>query len=213
MTLDHFKDYSAGLESLAIVGATMLGGWWAIYQFLTLRARDKAKLELDKARKDLVEHGILLIELVTESFPGDDGYLLHVQVVLRNIGNRSEIIDWSKTAIFARRFYKTDGDKLGADGQILGASPALYLDKLSTIFSPGYTLNQSFLIPIPQPGVYYLQFSLQASPVESVDLIKDMARAGAPVDAKSSILVWSANKFVSIPQVQPAAASAVLTKT
>ena len=112
MTLDHFKDLSAGLESLAIVVATLLGGGWAVYQFFSLRALDKAKLDLEKAKKDLVERGVLVIDLATESFSGDGGYLLHVQATIRNVGNLPETIDWKKTVLFARRFQKTGEGKI-----------------------------------------------------------------------------------------------------
>jgi hypothetical protein len=210
MTLDHFKDFSAGLESLAIVIATFLGGGWALYQFFSLRALDKAKVDLEKARMDLVQRGILVIDLAAESFQGNGSYFLHVQVVIRNIGNRSETIDWKKTVLFARRFYRAEGDKLGAADQMLMASQAS--DLKSTIFEPGYTLSQSFLILIPQPGVYSIEFITQASPTESADLFKDMEKSGVKVAAGSS-LAWEANKFVSIPQAQPNAAPAALTKT
>jgi len=210
MTLDYFKDFSAGLESLAIVVATFLGGGWALYQFFSLRALDKAKVDLEKARMDLVQRGILVIDLVTESFQSHGSYFLHVQVAIRNIGNRSETIDWKKTVLFARRFYKADGDKLAAADQIIMALQAA--DLRSTIFEPGYALGQSFLILIPQPGVYSIEFMTQASPTESADLFKDMEKSGLKAEAGSS-LSWEANKFVSIPQARPEAAPAALTKT
>ena len=212
MTLDHFKDFSAGLESLAIVVATFLGGGWALYQFFSLRALDKAKLELEKARKALVERGILVIDLVTESFHSNGSHFLHVQVNMRNVGNTSETIDWKKAIMIARRFYKTDGDKLEAAEQMLSGSQTSDLALNSITFAPGYITSQSFLIAIPQPGVYFVEFVMQASPMVRADVLHDIAQAGSKVN-DGAIIVWSTNRFVSIPQVQPNAAPAALTKT
>lgn len=212
MTLDHFKDFSAGLESLAIVVATILGGGWALYQFFSLRALDKAKLELEKARKELVERGILVIDLATESFRSEGGYLLHVQVTIRNVGNLPETIDWTKTVLFARRFRKTDGDKLEMTAQIQKGVQAPDTALSSITFAPGYVVSHSFLMPIPQPGVYFVEFAMQASPMVRADVLSDMAKAGTTA-ADGTFIIWSTNKFVAIPQVQPNAVPDASTRT
>jgi hypothetical protein len=207
MTLDHFKDLSAGLESLAIVVATLLGGGWAVYQFFSLRALDKAKLDLEKAKKDLVERGVLVIDLATESFPSDRGYLLHVQATVRNVGNLPETIDWKKTAMFARRFHKTGEGKIEMNPEMhLGVqAPDTALNAIT--FAPGYLTSQSFLLPIPQPGVYFVEFMMHASPMVRADVLSDMAKAGTTA-AEGTFIIWNTNKFVSVPQEQTIAVPA-----
>jgi len=211
MTLDHFKDLTAGLESLAIVVATLLGGGWAVYQFFSLRALDKAKLDLEKAKKDLVERGILMIDLVAESFLSDSGYLLHVQATIRNVGNLPETIDWKKTVLFARRFHKTGEGKIEMNTEMhMGVqAPDTALNAIT--FAPGHVTSQSFLMPIPHPGVYFVEFMMHASPMVRADVLSDMAKAGTTA-AGGTFIIWSTNKFVSVPQDKSTITPVALTK-
>src|SRR6267142_5035827 len=119
MTATEFKEVMAGIESIAIVLATFLGGGWALYQFFTLRAREKSDLQVAKANKELDERSVLKIELRTESFQIDRSFALHVQVVIQNVGNGVDAIDWAKAKMFAMRYNKTDANTLKSSGQKL----------------------------------------------------------------------------------------------
>ena len=78
-------------------------------------------------------------------------------------------------------------------------------------FAPGYVVSQSFLMPIPQPGVYFIEFIMQASPMVRADVLSDMAKAGtAAVDG--TFIIWTTNKFVSVPQEQSKTLPTALTK-
>jgi hypothetical protein len=201
ITLNDFKDFSAALESLAIVIATFLGGGWALYQFFSLRALEKAKLDLEKARKDLVARGVLVIDLATESVHSNGSHFLHVQVNMRNIGNTPETIDWAQARMIARRFHTTDGATLAIGEQILSGAQTTDTVLNTITFAPGYITSQSFLILIPQPGVYFIEFFAPASRTVRTDVLHDIAEAGAKV-SDGTLIVWSTNKFVAISQDQ-----------
>lgn len=202
MTLNEFKDLSAGFQSIAIVVATLLGGGWALFQFFSLRALDKARLELEKVKRELVQQGVLVIELITESFDIAGSYFLHVRVVMRNIGSGFDIADWTQASMFARRFHKVDEITLAATDQVLLAwrAPSIAIREMRLM--PGYSTSESFLIPIPQVGVYYIEFSMRVSSAVRAETIDAIEKDGAKMSAEDFI-VWRADKFVSVPQIQP----------
>ena len=201
MTISEFKDFSAGLQSVAIILATLVGGGWALFQFFSLRALEKAKLDLQKAKRELVERGVLIIDLVCESFEVDGGYSLHVRVLLRNIGSGLDVVDWSKASMFATRFETVDGTKLTNTGEVLLAwrSPSTLLREMRLI--PGFSTSDSFLIAIPRVGVYYIEFAVPASLAVSADTMNDFAKLGVRMNEGDSIL-WRADTFVRVPEVR-----------
>ena len=199
MTISEFKDYTDGLQSIAIVVAAMLGGGWALFQFFTLNAREVAKLELQKKKRELLERGVLLIDLHCESFEFDESYFLHVRVVLRNVGNGPEFVDWSKAIMGATRFEKVDETRPTNTGEVLkafhGASgPVSHMRLL-----PAFTTSESFLIGIPKAGVYYLEFFVPASNATTLDTVKDLTRRGSQMEPEESI-IWRADTFIAVPQ-------------
>jgi hypothetical protein len=202
LNLLEFKDLTAGLQSIAIVVATFLGGGWGLYQFFSLRAREKAKLELRKIEQELVRQSVLEVDLVTETFDIDGIYYLHVRVVMQNIGNTFEIVDWAKASMFARRFYKAnENEPLAADPMLLAyREPSMEIKEMRLM--PGTTTSTSFLIPVPQVGVYYLEFAMHVSQVVRAEMIDALKRNGTKTNTEDFIL-WRADKFVSVLQAQP----------
>jgi hypothetical protein len=206
LTVTDFKDISAGLQSLAIVLAALLGGGWALFQFFSLGAIEKARLELEKIKKDLLQRGVIAVELVTESFEVEGSYFLHVVVTMRNIGSRVEIADWSQAILYAKRFHKPDEATLAPIGPTLSAWQGESLSEYMMRLVPGFSQSESFLIPIPQAGVYFISFGIAvSSPVraDTVDSFKTIiGQQGLDFQAAS----WKANQFVSVPQGQPSTA-------
>jgi hypothetical protein len=213
-SLSEFKDFSAGLQSIALVVATFLGGGWALFQFFSLRALEKAKLELEKAKRELLQQGILIIDLGTESFDIDGSYFLHVLVVVRSIGSGFEIVDWAKASMFATRFHKVDEITLAPTGPVLLGWRQPYIAEPMRLM-PGYSTSQSYLIPIPQVGVYYIEFSMPVSPAAMKDTLDAIKTTGAQTYAEFefSEVSWPANKFVSVPQTQPNTALRAVIET
>jgi len=152
-----------------------------------------------------------VIDLASESFPSDSGYLLHVQATVRNVGNLPETIDWKKTALFARRFHKTSEGKIEMNEEMHMGVQAADTALNAITFAPGYVTSQSFLMPIPQPGVYFVEFMMHASPMVRADVLSDMAKAGTTA-AEGTFIIWSTNKFVSLPQDKSTIAPVALTK-
>ena len=202
LTLLEFKELAAGLQSIAIVVATFLGGGWGLYQFFSLRALEKSKLELAKMKRELTQQGVLETDLVTETFDVDGIYYLHVRVVVRNVGNTFEILDWAKAGMVARKFYKANENELAATEQQLLAwrAPSLVVKEWQVM--PGATASESFLIPIPQSGVYYVEFSIQVSQAVRSGMIEALERNGTNTNTED-FYIWRATTFVAVPQAKP----------
>jgi hypothetical protein len=198
MTATEFKDVSAGFQSIAIFIATFLGGGWALYQFFSLRALQRAKLELEKAKRELVERALLIIDLVAESFDVDGHYFLHVRVAMRNAGSGVEIADWTKAHLFVRKVQQVDDVKLETVGEVLHGWRAPFLAIGGMRFLPGFSTNESFLIAIPQAGVYYIEFSIPVSPAVRADAAGDVSQSRASVTA-GAVIDWKADTFVTVP--------------
>ncbi len=108
--------------------------------------------------------------------------------------------------MFATRYKKVGETKLVTTDEVLSAwrSPSIAIRE--TRFTPGFSTSDSFLIAIPKEGVYYIEFSVPASPAVSADTINDLARHGVKLNAEDFI-EWRADTFAAIPQVRPINAS------
>jgi hypothetical protein len=202
LSVSDFKDLWAGFQSIAIVFATFLGGAWALFQFRSLHALDKARLELEKAKRELLQQSSLEVHLVTESFEKDGDYFLHVRVVMRNIGSGADFVDWTKASLSARRFYKAENHSLAADDQLLLAWRAPSMTVLRRHLLPGTSASESFLVSIPQAGVYYVEFAVHTSPAVKAEMIADIEKVGSVINV-ADIFLWRADTFVSVPNIQP----------
>ena len=202
LTVSEFKDLSAGFQSIAIVVAALLGGAWALFQFFSLNALDRARLDLEKVKRDLLQQSSLEVDLVTESFERDGDYFLHVRVVMRNIGNGLDIVDWAKASLSARRFYKAENYSLAADDQLLLAWRAPSMTVLERRLMPGASSSESFLLSIPQAGVYYVEFAMHTSPAVKAEMIASLQKDRVGIN-ETDLFVWRADTIVSVPNVQP----------
>jgi len=208
LTVTDFKDISAGLQSLAIVLAALLGGGWALFQFFSLGAIEVARLELEKRKKELLQRGVIVVELVTESFEVEGSYFLHLVVTMRNIGSGVEIADWSQAILYATRFHKPDEATLAPIGPKLSAWQGESLIGTMMRLVPGFSTSESFLIPIPQAGVYFIDFRIAVSPAARADTVDSFETIIGEQGSVLGAVSWEGNKFVSVPQGQPSTVSA-----
>lgn len=197
MTLPEFKDIAAGLQSIAITAATILGGGWALFQFFSLRSLEKAKLELEKAQRELLQRGIIIIELRTNPMEDKGLLLVHVVVSIRNVGNGFEIADWTKASLHAKKVEEVVGGQVGFSDQRYVGQRSFSIDIQQMRLMPGYFTKESFLIPVPGPGIYYVEFSIPCSPMVASSVTEDLAALGRKVSPEDSIL-WKADTFVTV---------------
>lgn len=196
MDVDRFKSIAAGVQSIALSLAVVVGGIWTLYTFSAFEEIDRRQAELETVRRGLVERGILDIGMTTRQEPGDAGgqrYLV-VTVEITNRGNRSEALRWDAGGLLAAR------TGIASDGRQVQGSPvqARYArvggEPESSTILPGQTRRFPFLLGLDAAGMYLLQFEAEVSPLE---LPAMAAEHGRPED-DSMVYVWSETQYVSV---------------
>ena len=72
MTLEDFNNLAAGIQSLLVGLAVLVGGGWALFRFFSLKEIKKATADLEKAKRDLQQRGHLQVEMhATQIFSRD----------------------------------------------------------------------------------------------------------------------------------------------
>jgi len=204
MALEELKDLANALQSLAVAVAVLVGGGWALFRYFSLRAiqhakagLEKTRLELERARRTLNERGIIEITLEAEQMLIGNDHLIGVYVELRNTGNGTEIVDWSSSFIGAKKVIcESDGSVRFQGDWILGTRP----EKLvySNIVQ-GELNKNSFIIRVPDSGIYYLHFESACSLQEMKLVHAEQEEAGIWVS--EAPVVWSTAIFFQVKDI------------
>lgn len=188
---------ASGVQAVVIALGVLIGGFWAMYKFGSLRSIERARVDLEAVRKQLRERGVLEITL-SPSVIGRSAngmYYLSLQVSVRNTGNRSEVIDWSTSGATATRVV------VGADGRVgfdkprhaSHQSPGEQVSAASVL--PNQTREFPFLFPLDEAGVYHLKFKAVVSAIETGEHTKEYAAAGI---AASGSQYWGAASYFHV---------------
>lgn len=176
MTPQELKDLAAAVQSLAFVGAILVGGAWALVRFYKLRSAKKAQAELDLAERLLTSRAIPTINMkpsqVTD--PDTSQHFILVDVEMRNRGNRTEVLDPDETLVDAAKVsVHADGTTtLDHVGRASARIPDTDVEITGHSVEPGSMLHLSFLLPVTAVGIYYLSFRAKASPAEMAELVQ-----------------------------------------
>jgi hypothetical protein len=102
MNAETFSEIASGIQSLVVAAAALAGGVWALYRFGSLKEVEKARAELERVGKSLLERGIFDIQVKAKqlSAVANSHCYVVVNAVVHNSGNRTEVIDWSKSGIY-----------------------------------------------------------------------------------------------------------------
>jgi len=196
MSLEEFKNLAAGIQSLIVAVAFVIGGIWAFYRFIVLKSIEKAKIELVKLKKELNSRAVLNIEL----FPSSVGFIneqygyIILYMKIKNCGNSEEVINWKKSKIRAAEIkYNSKGDpKLGQP--LLGYNYRLDGDPIYAVISPREQSEFSFIIPIEKVGLYLLDVKLMGSPRE----IETTYNAAKSVGLEAEEIFWTAIVYYEV---------------
>jgi hypothetical protein len=196
MNNEQFSKIASGIQAIVVSLAVIVGGGWTLYTFGSLQQVERARTEVEKLRRSLLERGVLVITLrpsQVKSAQPSTRYVL-VDVAVQNQGNSTEVIDWSKSGL---RLTKVDVDRGGglAFGQTLDVGYSLpgRLVQSSSIL-PGQTRGLAFLVPLQQPGVYHIAFEAIISPTETAVHMREHALIGVTPDE----VMWGASTYFSV---------------
>ena len=103
MELGQFKDLAAGIQSILVAIAVLVGGAWALFRFFSLKEVKKATAELQKIRQELQSRGHLQITIDAKDLHSKEpkSSYINLTLTITNVGNHAEVIRWSESRIVA----------------------------------------------------------------------------------------------------------------
>lgn len=193
MTLTDFQSLASGLQSIAVVGAAILGGLWALYRFRNLREVEKNDAEIKRAQRLLQESGALKCNIKTRLISDPTNALKYLVVCAEftNVGTRSETLHW-----------ETGGASCAQLKEFKEGVPILNdvifakcIDEkglvVASIIAPGESFSAEILVQCPAQGINLVSVTVKGSDTEISD-----RTPGQPGWAKRA--VWGASKWVVI---------------
>jgi hypothetical protein len=178
---------AATVQSIAVTVGVIAGGVWAWFRFRALNEQARAAAELDRLRLSNERRASLNVNISATPAHANGRSALVVNVMITNIGTRSEVIDWtsSRGGVWTAR---VDEFKEGAP--VLGDCVYTPLVTASTLLTssiePGVTDQFPFLVPIQRAGLYYVEFRADRS-VDAAQLeMQDHRRTGVDLDTYSA---------------------------
>jgi hypothetical protein len=189
---ETFKDVMAGVQSIAIILAAVLGGVWTLYVFQAFAQKDKASAELEELNRRL--QGIVIdtkLDAKQQKVAGDKDAYLSATVSLTNRGNQRTRLILAEPLTVARLQV---GDKTEVMPKSLRRFPAVCTkaDNKYTIYGlmlrPNETIRLPFFVRVPERGLYLVEFYVEVDPDDPN--IRHIPEPQRPVYWGDAINVW-----------------------
>lgn len=157
MTYGDLKDLASALQSFAITAGVCIGGLWALFRFRALNEQARAHAELDRLRTTLERRATLGVSLTLAADELNTQRFVTARVMIENSGTTPEVIDWQRAGLRTARVSSFH------DGTPVLATPietrlVSYDPIEGSNVDPGETAAYAFLVPLPDAGVYLVEF-------------------------------------------------------
>jgi hypothetical protein len=165
MTFKDWADLASAIQSIAVSVAVVVGGGWALFQFLSLNSIAKARAELEVIKQSLKERGVfnLTIECQPIFSATKDGKWLLCTVHIENIGNGMDAINLAQAKFSATPIMLENNKAKTLNNQIIIGDSCQSIDSDATLIVPGEKYQMFFVLCLPNPGLYRLNFATEAS--------------------------------------------------
>jgi hypothetical protein len=197
MTLADFKDLTEAIQALVVTAAVLAGGVWALYRFWSLKELDKAKAELQKISHEIERSGTLNFSLTARPIhprEGIPGYFVQVDVLITNVGRKTEALDLAQGFLYTAPVIGAAKNTVdfgeGFHTRLTGWKEA----PETASFAPGEVKLVPFLVPVADPGLYYIAIFIMGSPEEARRTTEEFRRAGV----REITLAWGAVTYVVV---------------
>ncbi|MFZ3018462.1 MAG: hypothetical protein WA056_08415 [Gallionella sp.] len=190
---DRFQKISAGIQSLLVSIALLIGGGWTLYVFNSQLQVENARAQLNKLKRELEESPRLELDISVHPMSPNKragSRYFDCRLLAKNVGTKSTILRFADKAIRLHRV------EIGADGQPVWALiNAIDIpmgdskeDRLHAITLHVNTSKYaSWVVAISKPGIYVLEFSSSRSPSEIEE-----ARA---LGSTARDVIWGAERY------------------
>jgi multidrug efflux pump subunit AcrA (membrane-fusion protein) len=141
-----FKTLAEILQSVALAGGVVIGGFWALYKFRALQASYKAEAEIRQAESQIrqADAQIRQLELATReqgvvnitvnagqvSIPNDRGRYIKIDIQVQNAGNRNLMLEFPEYALTVAKVQPNEGGQLLRQWYKFSPIPSLYPAKV-----------------------------------------------------------------------------------
>jgi len=170
---ERFRNLASGFQSIVVAVAVAVGGFWAVFIFDALREADRARLEYERLSQEVRPLRVINVSIEASQLRvnGDPSRYVMVIVQLRNDGRTTERIDWPErpVAITQLKQHPTSGFEFGPvrgtriNSALMGEAG---LSETGLRLMPGVALHRAFVAEVAEPGLYFVEFSVDASPEE-----------------------------------------------
>ena len=195
MSLTDWEHLAKIFQGFATGAAVVIGAFWAIFRFFSLREIKQMQLRIEQQHRELQEQPVLDLTMMTEqvTVEGDDSHYVTVTVLAKNNGTQIARMAYEGPAL--RVFsvdYSSDGTPAHHEQQALHVPRALDAKRaVSTIVRPGQTEEILFHLNLSATGWYFVAFRAVLSKKDREMLIK----AGVPED---HVVIWTAKKYLCV---------------
>ena len=172
MTFEEFRNLAQGIQAIFIIIGAIIASVWALYTFRSTQTVKKSSVELNKLNADIDKSRTELAKLKNEqdSTPmvsvelapcllgsiEENDLHIRLKIHLKNIGNTSESVDWTKSKIMAAIVESVVDAKLNLSSAIHGAIGQIEINTKGLFLWPGETSLDEFLIPISEHNIYVI---------------------------------------------------------
>lgn len=204
--MDHerFNNISAGIQSIVISIAVIVGGIWSAYTFKSLLSIEKAEAELTAAQKAIKGIPSLDVSLEIKQFRKLSGKKtgVLVEVKLQNTGSRYVTLDLTSDALSATELAVSDQGILYSLGKIIANyCPGVEMSGPYTGNVQGIPIGSTRIVPYyfetDRRGIYLIEFDSPMSKSLQKEIDREFAEFNHFYPAEEGIK-WGASTIIKV---------------
>jgi hypothetical protein len=196
---ERFSKIWAGVQSIVLSSAVVVGGIWSLYTFISLNLIGKARADLERSQEETKQlHDRQPVLITTMSFVQEraafGGYDVAISVLIENKGSRNTQIGWTKATPLAIVAANGDSNKHFVSSSVITAKPLSLGSQPPDQYQilSGGSARLPFLVHVPRPALYYVEFQAEVR-------VADVSGKDNPTSSPSDRpLVWSDTAFIAV---------------
>jgi hypothetical protein len=180
---EQFKNVAAGVQSIILTIAVVVGGGWALFTFISLRQSERAAA--DVAAQNRANRGQVALSFAVSAKQYDAEMTRHnaaavieASVAIQNVGNRDVILCFDgNPQIVPLSFIRLSPDAATLPEHSKPSSGLITAEPIDSVFfnrhvwrvRVGSTIRHLFLTQLPRPGVYFVEYQTKGVIAENSD--------------------------------------------